>query len=709
MGSAEVETVVVYAPLIVGITGKRDLKEKDDAVAKAFRELFELLDKEFSHTPKILLTALAAGADTIAAEVALDHADRQRKATPPGCTWQVVAVLPMPIAQYEEDFDAAGKAKLRDLCSRVRTDLLEPLHRPDPASRFAMGSPFAWAELARGNGNPNRTDHYEQVGLHISDQCGLLIAVMPGGEKPDKTGGTARILDYRVKAEPDPVRRDIARRSQVLAPLPLDRSQPGPAWVIDLDRLDPAKQTQLGAVDLWEPVIRREYEETHGANEANEATKHPVAIRTTSLTRKHRDFQRLWLASAIEAFNLKLTRWAGGKAGTVSGNGDASVILGELRHELSSVQGAEKRHLTKTVLRLASLFVFAILALEVHLKFNSTWAMAGYVVLFAVILSVYGYARWRRYQQHTEDYRAVAEALRVQLVWWAAGLSGRQHRVDRTYLGATGGSLGRVRTAVRHLIDSALLMAKAPTPAPGVAEKWIDGQIDYFTRRIRERHQSLSLVEDVSWFLFVGSFGIALFVAAFAAWEHETIAVVESVRWNLPGALFLVSALIAVGLFFTQRGLVSLARRATLSAQWRLSLKLSNVLIAVLAGLVVSAGLYDAAVLTSRCNWTLASHPEDFTHKLALIVMIGSVALAGAIRFYAEKMSQEHELFSYRDALVTFRRAQEELKELEGDGSPAAKDRRNEILVAIGKEALEENEAWIRAHRLRPLEPVVGG
>jgi len=89
--------------------------------------------------------------------------------------------------------------------------------------------------------------------------------------------------------------------------------------------------------------------------------------------------------------------------------------------------------------------------------------------------------------------------------------------------------------------------------------------------------------------------------------------------------------------------------------------------------------------------------------------MVAAVAVAGAIRFYAEKMSQEHELFSYRDALVTFRRAQEDLQDLEGDGSPEAKDRRNKILIAIGQEALEENEAWIRAHRLRPLEPVVGG
>jgi hypothetical protein len=696
--------VVVYAPLIIGITGKRDLQGKDAAVARAFRELFELLDEKFSNTPKILLSALAQGADTIAAEEALAHAERQRTAGRPGCAWQVVAVLPMPIEQYAEDFDAAGATKLRELCARVRTEVLDPLHRPAPGSRFALGPPFAWSELARANGNPDRSAHYEQVGLQISDQCGLLVAVMPRGEQPDKIGGTARIVDYRLTAEPDPARRDIARRSQVLAPLPLDRSQPGPAWVIDLDRLELADQTQLGAVELWEPVTRQEDEETEG-----ETARHPVAIRRTPLTTKRHDFERLWLATAIEAFNFKLTRWKEGKAGSGPTIGNASAMLSELRHELSSVQGSEKRHLTKTVWRLAGLFVLAILALEVHIKFESTWAMGSYVALFAVILGLYGYARWRRYQQHTEDYRAVAEALRVQLVWWDAGLSGREYRVDRTYLGATSGSLGRVRTAVRHLIDSAVLTASAPAPVPGAAEKWIDSQIDYFTDRIRKRHKSLSLIEDLSWFLFVGSFGIALFVAALAICERTTIGIAESIRWNLPGGLFVVSALIAVGLFFAHRGVVSLARGATLSARSRLSLKILNVLIAILAGLVFSAGLYDAAILTSHFGWPFALEHHKFTHKLALIILIGAAALAGAIRFYAEKMSQEHELFSYRDALVTFRRAQQELQEVDGDASPAGQARRNAILIAVGKEALEENEAWIRAHRLRPLEPVVGG
>ena len=87
----------------------------------------------------------------------------------------------------------------------------------------------------------------------------------------------------------------------------------------------------------------------------------------------------------------------------------------------------------------------------------------------------------------------------------------------------------------------------------------------------------------------------------------------------------------------------------------------------------------------------------------------GIVAVAGALRFRTDRLSHEHELFSYRDALLIFQRAAEELDEIGIDASEAAQARRGDLLLAAGREALDENEAWIRAHRLRPLEPIVGG
>jgi hypothetical protein len=699
----------VFAPLIVGITGKRELNGKDDAVRAALRTAFELLDKHFKHTPKILLSALAQGTDLIAAEEAVKYADEQRAKNPPGCSWQVVAPLPMPLRLYLEDFDKAHRQRICDLRRRIKVRALPPLRRPVPGSPFDLGEPFTRDALHRQqDGNPRRTDHYEQVGLYISDQCGLLIAVMPGDEEPDKIGGTARIVYYRLRLLFDAACRDIRRRSQVLAPLPLDRPQLGPVWVIDLDALK-GGDSPLNAIALWEW-------------DSGEAPAQPAKIEPRPLTRPW-NVTRLWLATALNRFNKQVqrtpeTKWrenVEGRAGP--DRADASSWLRRVRLALSLLQSRYKSQLTKTLSALGLVFIAAIASLEIHIEFERGFPLNLYVTLILLSLAIYVVARALRLQQHSEDYRAVAEALRVQLGWWDAGLREREDRVERTYLAATIGSLGRVRTAVRHLIDSALYVAAAPRPDPVLVRRWVDGQITFFKDRIEERHRALSLVEGLTWFLFIGAFGMAMFLVLIER-EATVRKGHDLLVWVGPAHALLVWLSFVVGLFFLYQGLSILARNPSIIPPlWWVPRILSS-LPAVAAGCIVAVLLVQAAIMHIHCGWRFDQYcfqPADnhavyhLAHKLILIAMVGLIALAGALRFRADKLSQEHELFSYRDALLIFFRAADELRDIGDDTSEAAQKRRRDILIAVGREALDENEAWIRAHRLRPLEPIVGG
>jgi hypothetical protein len=45
------------------------------------------------------------------------------------------------------------------------------------------------------------------------------------------------------------------------------------------------------------------------------------------------------------------------------------------------------------------------------------------------------------------------------------------------------------------------------------------------------------------------------------------------------------------------------------------------------------------------------------------------------------------------------------LSKTEADRSDHARRQRERIVISLGERALAENEAWIRAHRVRPLEP----
>ncbi len=76
-------------PVLVGITGKRALHGHEDGVRASLRAAFAHIDQATPHTPKVLLSALASGADTIAAEEAV-----QRK------NWAVIAPLPLPEELY---------------------------------------------------------------------------------------------------------------------------------------------------------------------------------------------------------------------------------------------------------------------------------------------------------------------------------------------------------------------------------------------------------------------------------------------------------------------------------------------------------------------------------------------------------------------------------------------------------------------------------
>jgi hypothetical protein len=208
-------------PILVGITGKRDLKGQDDVVRDRLRAAFDQLDRETPRAPKVLLSGMAIGADTIAATLALARPD-----------WLVAAVLPFDAETYFEDFDSTSLAVLETLLAdpRVKTCPLPVLTNP------FTGEPCTREEL-RNSANaasPLRVMHYEQLGLWLAHASTLLVAVLPKHEQPDQAGGTARVVQYRLSGRPDTVATRVMETSDVVAPpLTLDIAPLGPVWLID--------------------------------------------------------------------------------------------------------------------------------------------------------------------------------------------------------------------------------------------------------------------------------------------------------------------------------------------------------------------------------------------------------------------------------------------------------------------------------------------
>jgi hypothetical protein len=158
-------TSATRIPFLVGFTGHRTLAPSAAApVRAALRELLAELRAALPATPLTVMTGLADGTDRLIAEVAweLDVA--------------VLAVLPMPLAQYREDFSRESQAWLEAALPRCR--VLE----------------LPWLGAAEA-----RAAHYEAQGAFLITHSQLLLACWDGAEgldpaTPCKRGGTGDVV-----------------------------------------------------------------------------------------------------------------------------------------------------------------------------------------------------------------------------------------------------------------------------------------------------------------------------------------------------------------------------------------------------------------------------------------------------------------------------------------------------------------------------------
>ena len=105
---------MIACEFVIGVTGHRDPVASDIIeLKKNIVHAIGQVRHSFEDLPVRLVTGMAEGADTLAAEVALDMG------------LLVTAVLPMPRAFYEQDFQGAALARLNELLDDPRMDVYE--------------------------------------------------------------------------------------------------------------------------------------------------------------------------------------------------------------------------------------------------------------------------------------------------------------------------------------------------------------------------------------------------------------------------------------------------------------------------------------------------------------------------------------------------------------------------------------------------------
>jgi len=156
-------------PIIVGVTGHRDLREKDipklqELVAAELKKLME----RYPHSEFVLLDSIASGADTLCADAAL------------ALGIKLVCPLPMPVEEYRRDFSKTDAAVFDALLQQAAAVFVVPNTEPLPEVQ-------------------TRNFHYRQAGLYVALHSHVLLALWDGSAAEPDGCGTAEIVSFTLR------------------------------------------------------------------------------------------------------------------------------------------------------------------------------------------------------------------------------------------------------------------------------------------------------------------------------------------------------------------------------------------------------------------------------------------------------------------------------------------------------------------------------
>ncbi len=468
---------VTPVPLVVAVTGHRDLVDREvPEIRRTVRDFLEAFAREFPDLPITVMSGLAAGADLLVAEEALKL----------GCP--VVGVLPMPQDLYEEDFAAGSERdRFRLVCSQVTELIALPL------------TPGATRELIREPGN-NRDRQYAQLGVFLSAHCHVLLALWDGKPLED-LGGTAQVVQFHQYDLMPGYTPRAAANQQILTD---DASDLVYHIVCSRARDNGAPRGDLEPLEtVW--LTTDEFNPTSPA-----------------LPLRH----RLILERTAE-FNRDASRYADAiRGGAYPLCGDAEMralnpcLTGiNARFCIADWLAIHYQRLTLRALRITHVLAFLMGSMFILYSDLETLDnfLYGFLAFFAIALAVLYAAGRGAWHRKYLDYRALAEGLRVQFFWAAAGVgTGNVTKFAHdNFLQKQDVELGWIRNVMRVAgMRCDASRSEDPAGIDFTMREWIgddaSGQLGYYRRKSVERlgrHKLTGKLEVVS--LSVGAMVIA--------------------------------------------------------------------------------------------------------------------------------------------------------------------------------------------------------
>ncbi|MEM1433724.1 MAG: hypothetical protein AAGG11_06705 [Pseudomonadota bacterium] len=461
-------------PLVIGATGHRDLVPEELPALEAIVEaLLKQLKAEFPDLPLRLMTALADGADRLAARVA--H----------GLDIPVTILLPMPEALYRSQFAEPPDELFEELL-----DNSEVICLPDPAATgFAVAGVDPSAMETR----------YAQLGVYLAAHSHILLAIWDGKDS-QAAGGTSSVVRFHQQSTMDCLSGDL-RRS------PIDFSE---------DESDLVYHVVCSRRDSGAPAS------DYAPGDACWLSRDDVEPRTADLPDRYR---RVFRQQA--SFNRDLDALL---AAVPAGDRDSAAGEPVLREVLAThsridqlAQSFQRRALRS--IRLTFLFIaLAGVSFIAYADLPGTDPVIFTYLLFLLMaIALHRLERRNEWYRKYLDYRGLAEGIRVQYYWGLAGVAPAEatrypHDLFTRHQDLEAGWVRNVMRFVARKVD-ALEQGTTPDGLERCINEWVgdaaSGQIAFYEQRAQQRLKRSRLTRRLTTLSFGIGAVLALVLALF--------------------------------------------------------------------------------------------------------------------------------------------------------------------------------------------------
>ncbi len=467
-------------PLIVAVTGHRDLVEDElPAIKERLREFLGELLSDYPDRGVTVMSALAEGADQLVAEEAL--------------RLDIPLIVPMPMARtlYVRDFEnPRSREKFDLLCSRAAE-----IYELPPADGNSLESIAEYG--------PDRDQQYAQLGVFLSSHCHILLALWDGKDN-DRLGGTGQVVRFHHDDVMPGYTPEGAGSSLLLAD---DESDLVYHIVCSRNRDGGEPMEGLIAGDsCWFSLDENEPRSRHLPE------SHRRVFRYTS------EFSRDALKHAKE---IREEAWS------LLDGADPAVLppgVRDIDHVFRAADWLAIFFQKRMMFALRATHVLALFMGLMYIAYSDFFpaqiflhAFLGFFLFAWLMHFTADKLAWHRKYL---DYRTLAEGLRVQLYWAAAGVTtGTKSKfIHDNFLQTQDPDLGWIRNVMRVAgTECDASDYQQPAGLLFTLREWLgdenSGQLGYFRRKRAERIARYQRIERLARIAFwTGSVVIAVFI-----------------------------------------------------------------------------------------------------------------------------------------------------------------------------------------------------